>query len=189
MRAQSQVERGLHEVVAVADGIITNIGTYTVNLRGDDGTTYIYRHLNMNRLGVSEGDSVLAGDMIGYVSNDFGGTPTVFHLSFEMVQSVEGRGLVSVPPYMSLVRAYERREGIRGSQVRDAEPSDSEESLPADTETVTSVIGEREVWGVFSSLDTVSGYESYLERYPDGEFRDEALARIAAINADNVAEE
>ena len=123
LRTQPPAERGVHEVVAVEDGTIQNIGSYSVQLRGLSGRVYTYMHLNMRRLGVSVGDTVEAGQFIGYMSNDFGGTPTTFHLRFEIQAPIEGEGIIHVPPYMSLVRAYERREGITGTRVRDEEVS------------------------------------------------------------------
>ena len=120
MRRQDAAARGLHEVVAVEDGIIQHIGTYSVQLKGTEtGNIYSYLHLNMRRLRVSEFDTVEAGDTLGFVSNDFGGTPTTYHLHFEIKAPIEGEGIVHVPPYMSLVAAYERREGGVGKLVED----------------------------------------------------------------------
>lgn len=120
MRAQSPRDRGLHDAVAVEDGIIQYIGSYSLKLKGTEtGFIYSYVHLNMRRLQVSELDTVKAGDVIGVVSNDFGGTPTTYHLHFEIKAPVEGQGIVHVPPYMSLVSAYERREGGIGKLVED----------------------------------------------------------------------
>ena len=116
LRRQAPVDRGLHEVVAVEDGVISSIGTYNVKLRGD-GRIYNYMHLNMNRLAVTAGQSVKAGDLLGYVSNDFGGTPTTLHLHFEIVQNTGGQVWSHVPPYLSLVAAYERREAGPGELV------------------------------------------------------------------------
>lgn len=117
LRRQSAAQRGIHEVVAVEDGVISSIGTYTVKLRGE-GSIYNYMHLNMNRLAVTAGQFVKAGDLIGYVSNDFGGTPTTIHLHFEITQNTAGSGWVHVPPYLSLVSAYERREQGPGEQLQ-----------------------------------------------------------------------
>lgn len=120
LRAQAKVDRGLHEVVAVEDGIIQHIGTYSVQLKGTEtGNIYSYLHLNMRRLRVSALDTVAAGDTLGFVSNDFGSTPTTFHLHFEIKAPIEGEGIIHVPPYMSLVSAYERREEGRGEVVED----------------------------------------------------------------------
>lgn len=120
LRRTPKAERGLHEVVAVEDGIIQHIGTYSVQLKGTQtGNIYSYLHLNMARLQVSAMDIVSAGDTIGFVSNDFGSTPTTFHLHFEVKAPIEGEGIIHVPPYMSLVAAYERREAGRGELVED----------------------------------------------------------------------
>ena len=116
LRSQTADARGLHEVVAVEDGIISSISTYTVKLRAE-GSIYNYMHLNMKRLAVTAGQSVKAGDLIGYVSNDFGGTPTTIHLHFEIIQNTADHGWVHVPPYLSLVSAYERRENGPGEQL------------------------------------------------------------------------
>lgn len=116
VRRQAAADRGMHEVVAVEDGIISSIGTYNVKLRGE-GRIYNYMHLNMTRLAVTAGQSVKAGDLIGYVSNDFAGTPTTLHLHFEIVQNTGGEVWSHVPPYMSLVAAYERREAGPGELV------------------------------------------------------------------------
>jgi murein DD-endopeptidase MepM/ murein hydrolase activator NlpD len=74
-------------------------------------------HLNMKRLAVTAGQSVKAGDLIGYVSNDFGGTATTIHLYFEIVQNTAEHGWVHVPPYLSLVASYERRENGPGEEL------------------------------------------------------------------------
>lgn len=120
LRSQPKSERGLHEAVAVEDGIIQHIGTYSVQLKGTEtGNIYSYLHLNMARLDVEALDTVTAGDRIGFVSNDFGSTPTTFHLHFEIKAAVEGQGITHVPPYTSLLAAYERREAGRGELVED----------------------------------------------------------------------
>lgn len=116
LRRTPENDRMLHEVVAVEDGVVYEIGTYTVKLRSG-GQIYRYMHLNMDALQVSAGDSVLQGDVLGYVSKDFGGTPTTFHLHFEILQNTEEHGWVHVPPYLSLVEAYERREGGPGELI------------------------------------------------------------------------
>lgn len=102
-------ENDSHWAVAVESGRISNVGLYTVELTGVSGTRYRYLHLSMDKLRVRQGQQVRPGDRIGFVSNDFGGTPTPVHLHFEILQNVNGQGLRHVPPYMSLVRAYQRR--------------------------------------------------------------------------------
>lgn len=98
-------EAGRHWVVAVVDGTITSVGSYSVYLTGEDGTRYDYLH--MSDVQVSPGQDVSRGERIGRVSNVFGGTPTTIHLHFNVRQSVSGVGVVYVPPYTSLVASYE----------------------------------------------------------------------------------
>lgn len=110
-----------YKVVAAEEGVISNISSYTVTLRAGP-RTYRYLHLNMRALQVSVGDTVSAGQHIGYVSKDFGfdsngnRRPTTFHLHFELRINTEA-GSPFVPPYTSLVEAYARREGAPGEQI------------------------------------------------------------------------
>ncbi|MET0545270.1 MAG: M23 family metallopeptidase [Caulobacterales bacterium] len=100
------------KVVAVEDGDIQYIGAYTVDLRAG-GRIYRYLHLNMKALEVKKAQSVKKGQLIGYLSNDFGvdsaGKPvaTTLHLHFEIKQNIDGVGWTWVSPYMSLLKAYE----------------------------------------------------------------------------------
>jgi MYXO-CTERM domain-containing protein len=102
-------EKSVHWAVAAVDGTITNIGSYSVYLTGADGTRYDYLH--MSDVQVTVGQDVARGERIGKVSNEFGGTPTTIHLHFNLRQNVSGVGSVYVPPYMSLVAAYEELIG------------------------------------------------------------------------------
>ena len=104
-----------YKVVAAEDGVISNISSYTVSLRSGP-RTYRYLHMNMRALQVSIGDTVTAGQHIGYVSKDFGGTPTTFHLHFVLKINTD-EGSVFVPPYTSLVESYARREGAPGRRI------------------------------------------------------------------------
>jgi murein DD-endopeptidase MepM/ murein hydrolase activator NlpD len=105
-------EKDKYWAVAVEDGIVDDVGIYTVSLLGSrTGNRYRYLHMNMNRLAVREGDRVTTGQRLGLVSNFFGRTSTTIHLHFEVHQNVRGRGFQPVSPYMSLVRAYERLVG------------------------------------------------------------------------------
>jgi hypothetical protein len=120
LRQRDAAQRTLVPVVAVADGRIVNIGSYSVTLQAEGGrnnaTQFKYLHLNMRALWVTPGQEVKAGDRIGYVSNDFGSAATTFHLHFEIWKNINGEGWTAVSPYMSLVRAYERERG-RGALV------------------------------------------------------------------------
>ncbi|MEM9669374.1 MAG: M23 family metallopeptidase [Pseudomonadota bacterium] len=105
-----------YKVVAAEDGVISNIGRYTVSVRAGP-RIYRYLHMNMRALQVSLGDTVTAGQHIGYVSKDFGGTPTTFHLHFEIKQNTPDGGWEFVPPYTSLVESYARRENAPGERI------------------------------------------------------------------------
>lgn len=109
--------------VAVEDGTITQVGSYTVALTGTDTPHRIFRylHLDAGTLKVKVGDHVVRGQKIGLVSDNFGtsnGVPqhTTIHLHFEIrvAQSEtlpDGTTLAAssfVPPYNALVDAYTR---------------------------------------------------------------------------------
>jgi murein DD-endopeptidase MepM/ murein hydrolase activator NlpD len=102
-------DNDVHWVVAAVAGTITSIGSYSVYLTGPDGTRYDYLHMGSVQVAVNQ--EVTMGQRIGRVSNEFGGTPTTIHLHFNLRQFVEGVGTVYVPPYMSLVTAYEALVG------------------------------------------------------------------------------
>jgi murein DD-endopeptidase MepM/ murein hydrolase activator NlpD len=119
-RATKAADRARYEVVAVEDGVISNVGSYSVTLRGDTGgRIYRYLHLNMAKLKVATNQTVKKGDVIGYVSNDFGGTPTTLHLHFEIKLNTAENGWQYAPPYTSLLAAYQRRESNEGERVAD----------------------------------------------------------------------
>jgi murein DD-endopeptidase MepM/ murein hydrolase activator NlpD len=93
-----------HWAVAVVDGTITNIGSYSIYLTAADGTRFDYLHTG--NVQVQVGQEVKRGDHLSQVSNEFGGTPTTIHLHFNIRQYVDGFGSVYVPPYMSIIQAY-----------------------------------------------------------------------------------
>lgn len=126
MVGTKRAERKEIPVIAVEDGDISNVGSYSVTLRSE-GRTYRYLHLNMAAIAVKAGQAVKAGDLIGYLSNDFGvdsagkPVPTTLHLHFEIRANVEGQGFAMVPPYTALLAAYERRENGIGQQIENEE--------------------------------------------------------------------
>ena len=101
--------KNVHSTSATTDGKISSIGTYSVYLTGNDGT--VYRYLHMGSVAVSTGATVKRGQLLGKVSNEFGGTPTTVHLHFDLEQNVSGLGKIFVPPYTSLVAAYQELVG------------------------------------------------------------------------------
>ena len=85
---------------------------YVVMIITDEGRVFRYLHLDQTSLKFEPGTRVEEGTVLGYLSNDFGRTSTTHHLHFEIAQNVDGRGFTYVSPYMSLVRAYERDQGL-----------------------------------------------------------------------------
>ena len=113
-------DRTRYEIVAVEDGVISNVGSYSISLRANSGgRIYRYLHLNMSKLKIATNQTVKKGDVLGYVSNDFGGTPTTLHLHFEIKLNTTAYGWQYAPPYASLLEAYKRRENNPGAQVAD----------------------------------------------------------------------
>jgi hypothetical protein len=95
-----------HAAVSAVAGKVTHVGKFTVYITAKDGTRFDYLH--MGNVKVSVRQTVNSGDSLGMVSNVFDGTPTTIHLHFEIFQNVSGVGFMMVPPYMSLVKSYER---------------------------------------------------------------------------------
>lgn len=114
----------LYSAVAAEDGIITQVGSYTVALTGNATPHRIYRYLHMQKASVqvAVGDHVARGQKLGLISNNLGVSNgvqqyTTIHLHFEVrVAQAEtmsdGKQLAAnafVPPYAALVDAYQRR--------------------------------------------------------------------------------
>lgn len=104
-------KKDLHWAVAVEDGVIANVGTYSVTLQARNGVLYRYLHLNMNELAVQELDSITKGSKIGKVSNHFGDTRTTIHLHFDVKGTIlvgDTKVATYLPPYTSLVASYRK---------------------------------------------------------------------------------
>jgi len=110
--------------VAAEDGVITQIGSYTVAVTGSGSPHRIFRYLHMqlSSIQVKLGDHVVRGQKLGLVSNNLGISNgkqqyTTIHLHFEVrIAQTEtlpdGTVLAAntfVPPYTSLVDAYQRK--------------------------------------------------------------------------------
>lgn len=118
-----------HEVVAAHNGFILRarkqeavylfINTPAMHVR------VRYMHMNPNQLdadGIVSGKLVREGDIIGRVGNyNHGERGTTYHLHFDM-QVPTKAGWVFVNPYMTLVAAYERLIGGRGTEIKDGDP-------------------------------------------------------------------
>ena len=107
----SSCRKDMYWAVAVEDGVIANVGTYSVTLQTANGVLYRYLHLNMDELAVEELDRVNKSAKIGKVSNYFGTASTTIYLHFDVKGAVrvgDSRVVSYLPPYTSLVRSYKR---------------------------------------------------------------------------------
>lgn len=109
---------GVHWHVATEAGTVTNVGSYSVYVTAGDGTRFDYLHGSGNVVGVNQ--SLAKGERINKTDNEFGGTPTTYHLHFNIKQDVAGVGFVFVSPYMSLVESYEELMGFGTEVLGDA---------------------------------------------------------------------
>ena len=109
---------GVHWHVASEAATVTNIGSYSVYITAADGTRFDYLHGSGTI--VSNGQALEKGERINLTDNEFGGTPTTYHLHYNIRQDVAGVGFVFVSPYMSLVESYEELLGLGGEVTGDA---------------------------------------------------------------------
>lgn len=103
--------RGLYPVVSMTDGTVTNIGWlekggYRIGITSDSGIYYYYAHLE-SYAGIRKGDSVKAGQLIGYMGDSgYGpeGTTGKFdvHLHLGIYTYYNGEE-ISVNPYYILL--------------------------------------------------------------------------------------
>jgi hypothetical protein len=116
-----------HNVVAVRDGLVLrdpgDQALYLVVNAPGEHIRFRYLHMDPHLLdtaGMVSGRALTAGEVIGAVDNyeDHQGG-TTYHLHFD-VQVPTREGWLFVNPYMTLVAAYERLIGARGTIVNDA---------------------------------------------------------------------
>ena len=79
----------------------TGLGGKTVHIRGDNGNTYFYAHLDGIAPGIAPGVRVSAGQVVGYNGNSGNASGGACHLHFEIRV-----GGVAINPYATL-RAYD----------------------------------------------------------------------------------
>ncbi len=119
-----------HSVAAVHDGTIRrlpgNIGVYIVANTENERVRFRYLHMNPNYMdaeGLLNGKRVSEGEIIGKVATwgDYE-KGTSYHIHFN-IQVFTKIGWVWVNPYMTLVTAYERLIGGRGSEILPGQPA------------------------------------------------------------------
>ena len=117
-------------VAAVHDGVIRRmpgyLGAYIVTNNENEFVRFRYLHMNpqfMDADGLLNGRQVSQGEIIGKVATwgDYK-NGTSYHLHFN-IQVFTSIGWVWVNPYMTLVAAYERLVGGRGTEIRPGEPA------------------------------------------------------------------
>src|SRR5665213_4017553 len=119
-----------HTVAAVEDGLIRrmpgNIGVYIVVNTENERVRFRYLHMNPKTLdegGWLDGRPVGEGEIIGKVATwgdyEHG---TSYHIHFN-IQVFTKIGWVWVNHYMTLVAAYERQIGGRGTEINPGEPA------------------------------------------------------------------
>ena len=117
-------------VTAVADGTIRRmpgyLGAYIVVNTENEHVRFRYLHMNphfMDADGLLNGRQVSEGEIIGKVATwgDFE-NGTSYHLHFN-IQVFTSIGWVWVNPYMTLVAAYERLIGGRGTEIERGQPA------------------------------------------------------------------
>jgi hypothetical protein len=118
-----------HTIAAVRGGPIWrlpgNLAAYIVINTPNEFVRFRYLHMNpkfMDAEGLVTGREVSRGEIIGKVATwgDFE-SGTSYHLHFNM-QVMTKVGWVWVNPYMSLVLAYERLIGARGTELHEGDP-------------------------------------------------------------------
>lgn len=84
----------------VADLRNNNLGGKVVWIMGPAGTWHYYAHLDDHKRGLSVGDYVKKGDLIGYVGNTGNARHTAPHLHYGLYLQGKGRGAVNPYPYL-----------------------------------------------------------------------------------------
>jgi hypothetical protein len=117
-----------HTVAAVRDGLIWrlkgNLAAYIIINNKNEFVRFRYLHMNpkfMDEDGLLTGRQVSEGEILGKVATwgDYE-NGTSYHIHFSM-QVVTKSGWVWVNPYMSLVLAYERMIGARGTELHEGD--------------------------------------------------------------------
>ena len=94
-------------LVAVVEGTIkstsptdSGLGGITIYLRGSDGNTYYYAHLDSIKSGIKAGVHVDMGEVIGYAGNTGNASGGAVHLHFE----IHPGGGAAINPYPNLIK-------------------------------------------------------------------------------------
>ena len=93
------------KVLSATEGLIAdlrnnNLGGKVVWILGPGGTWHYYAHLDGHKRGLSVGDYVKKGQVIGYVGNSGNARHTAPHLHYGLYLQGKGRGAVNPYSYL-----------------------------------------------------------------------------------------
>ena len=93
------------KVLSATEGLIAdlrnnNLGGKVVWILGPSGAWHYYAHLDGHKRGLSVGDYVKKGQVIGYVGNSGNARHTAPHLHYGLYLQGKGRGVVNPYPYL-----------------------------------------------------------------------------------------
>lgn len=93
------------KVLSATEGMIAdlrnnNLGGKVIWILGPGGTWHYYAHLDGHKRGLSVGDYVKKGQVIGYVGNSGNAQHTAPHLHYGLYLQGKGRGAVNPYPYL-----------------------------------------------------------------------------------------
>jgi len=93
------------KVLSATEGLIAdlrnnNLGGKVIWILGPGGTWHYYAHLDGHKRGLSVGDYVKKGQVIGYVGNSGNARHTAPHLHYGLYLQGKGRGAVNPYPYL-----------------------------------------------------------------------------------------
>ena len=117
----TQRERGFYPVVSISDGVIERIGWleqggWRIGIRTESGLYLYYAHLYSYADGLAQGDSVRAGELLGYMGDSGYGKQenTVgnfeVHLHVGMYVKTDHFPELSVNPYWVLYYLEKHRQ-------------------------------------------------------------------------------
>lgn len=93
------------KVLSATEGLIAdlrnnNLGGKVIWILGPGGTWHYYAHLDGHKRGLSVGDYVKKGQVIGYVGNSGNARHTAPHLHYGLYLQGKGHGAVNPYPYL-----------------------------------------------------------------------------------------
>ena len=113
-------KRGYFPIISVTDGIIENMGWleqggYRIGIRSASGGYFYYAHLDSYAPELEEGDTVIAGQLLGFMGDTgYGPEPTIgkFHVHLHFgIYVFSGSEEISINPYWILkILEYSRTE-------------------------------------------------------------------------------